>query len=140
VFKYKFLILASCLLLLLGCRTNTQGSGGKAQIAGFVEFTGIVDGVYVTNARITTATTVFIKYGATSFPGVDISQYDSQQNVDSKGNFVFSTMFEGSYYLYATGIYVESNGFQHKVAGGVQVNITSRKANLNYDIAVVPVK
>ena len=138
---YKTCLLSLlCLILLGGCRKNEEASGGKAQISGFVEFTGTINGYPVSGARISRNTVVYIKYGATSFPGTDLSQYDNQQNVDSKGNFDFGTMFIGSYYLYATGVYIENNGFQTNVAGGVQVNITNRKANLNYDIAVLPIK
>ena len=138
--KYKiYFVFLSC-LILLGCRKNASGSGGKAQITGYVELTGVVDGINVNGARINRNTVVFIKYGATSFPGTDISQYDSQQNVDSKGNFDFGLMFEGSYYLYATGDYFDVNGFYYSVSGGTQVNINTRKANLNYDIAVSVVK
>ena len=138
----KYLICSLLLLafILSGCRMNESASGGKASIYGFVELTGTVNGYQVSGARISNQTTVYIKYGATSFPGTDPSQYDSQQNVDSKGNFNFGTMFMGSYYLYAVGYYVDKNLFVYHVAGGTQVNITTRKANLNYDIAVKVIK
>lgn len=126
--------------MFFGCRKNESASGGKAQINGFVELTGTINGIYVSNARISRNTVVYIKYGATSFPGTDISQYDNQQNVDSKGNFNFGLMFEGSYYLYATGDYIDGYGYTYSVSGGTQVNITTRKANLNYDIAVEKTK
>jgi hypothetical protein len=137
--KYKIYFVSLLCLVFLGCRKNESASGGKAQINGYVELTGTVNGVYLYNKRISAGTTVFIKYGATSFPGTDISQYDSQQNVGANGTFDFSLMFEGNYYLYVTGYYVDGYGYTYPVSGGIQVNINTRKANLNYDIAVVPI-
>ncbi|MHB8260063.1 MAG: hypothetical protein ACYDCN_08130 [Bacteroidia bacterium] len=125
-------------LLFLGCRKNAQGSGGKASISGYVELTGTVDGNYIVNARVYRQTVVYIKYGATSFPGVDPSQYDSQQNVDAQGNFNFATMFMGDYYLYATGYYILPNGFIAHLTGGIQVSITNRKQSVNNNIPVNP--
>ena len=136
--KYKIYFVFLLCFVLFGCRKNESASGGKASISGFVEFTGIINGIYVSNAHISRNTVVYIKYDATTFPGTDVSQYDSQQNVDSKGNFNFGLMFEGNYYLYATGDYIDGYGYSYAVSGGTQVNITSRKANLNYDIAVKP--
>jgi hypothetical protein len=138
--KYKVCYVFLICLVFLGCRKNESASGGKASINGFVELTGTVNGVYVNGARISRNTVVYIKYDATSFPGSDVSQYDSQQNVDSKGNFNFQLMFKGSYYLYAIGDYFDANGYYYQVAGGTQVNINTRKATLNYDIGVAVVK
>ncbi|HEX7413269.1 MAG TPA: hypothetical protein VF411_04420 [Bacteroidia bacterium] len=127
----RFLVIMIPLLCLvfMGCRKNTAGSGGKASISGYVEYQG---------NRVYRNTVVFIKYGASSFPGTDVSQYDSQQNVDAQGNYNFATMFIGSYYLYARGNYIDANGFILNLTGGIQVNITDKKQNLNYDIAVHP--
>lgn len=125
--NYKIYFLLLLPIIFFGCRKNASGSGGKAQINGFVEYQG---------NKVSKNTVVYIKYGATSFPGTDISQYDSQQNVDSQGNFVFGTLFEGDYYLYATGSYIDSYNFIKTVTGGIHVTISTRKANLNYDIAV----
>ena len=138
--KYKVCLILPFCFVFSGCRKNASGSGGKAQITGYVELTGVVDGINVNQARISNNTVVYIKYGATSFPGTDVSQYDSQHNVDYKGNFDFGLMFEGNYYLYVTGDYFAPNSYYYAVAGGTQVNINTRKANLNYDIAVSVVK
>lgn len=115
-------------VVFMGCRKNTAGSGGKASIAGYVEYQG---------NRVYRNTVVFIKYGSTSFPGTDVSQYDSQQNVDAQGNFNFATMFMGDYYLYARGSYIDPNtGFILNLTGGIQVSITNKKQNVNNNIAV----
>jgi hypothetical protein len=134
--KVNFIVLIC--FSFLGCRKNESGSGGKAKISGYVEFTGKIGSINVTNARVYRSTVVYIKYGATSFPGIDELLYDGQQNVDTLGNFSFGSMFEGNYYLYARGFYTDSNDSTYLVTGGIQVNITNRKANLNYDIAVTP--
>ncbi|HXD92311.1 MAG TPA: hypothetical protein VNX01_03820, partial [Bacteroidia bacterium] len=90
--NYRICFVFLLCVILFGCRKNESASGGKAAINGFVEFTGIINGIYVSNVRISRGTVVYIKYDATSFPGTDISQYDSQQNVDAKGNFNFQLM------------------------------------------------
>lgn len=131
--KYKFLFLFFVSVLFFGCRKNTSGSGGKAQINGYLLYQGTGYLQYQNN-RVTKNAVVYIKYGASTFPGTDVSQYDSQQNTDSQGNFVFGTLFEGDYYLYATGSYILPYGFIQNVSGGIHVTITTRKVTLNYDI------
>jgi hypothetical protein len=132
--KVYFIFLLS--LSFLGCRKDKSGKGGLAMISGYVEFSGNFRGVYVSNAKIYSNATVYLKYGATSFPGADITQYDTSGAVDAHGNYGFGSMFEGNYYLYAVGNYIDPQNYSYPVTGGIQVNINNRKANLNYDIAV----
>ena len=121
----KVLILFLCVIPFLSCRKNT--TGGKAQVAGFVEYIG---------NRIPGAT-VYIKYGATTSPGTNPSDYDSQQTTDSQGNYTFSTLFPGDYYLFATGYYTTTFGYT-RVTGGTHVSIPNRKSSVNYDIGAKP--
>jgi hypothetical protein len=122
MFKYKILSLLLVCLFFLGCKKNA--TGGKASVTGFVIFNG---------ARVTPCT-VYIKYGATTSPGVDPTQYDSQQNVDGTGTFTFASLYPGDYYLFAIGHYTTSLGYE-VVTGGTHVNIPHTKSTVNYDIA-----
>ena len=123
--KYKIYSILFLILIFTGCRKNE--TGGKAQVTGFVIYNGV---------RVP-STTVYIKYGATQFAGSDPTTYDSQQTTDAQGNFTFSTLFEGNYYLYALGYYVDpSTGYQTHVVGGTEVVIPHQKSSVNYDIAV----
>lgn len=122
--KYKIYTLFFLLLIFIGCKK--EGTGGKAQISGFVVYN---------NARVANAV-VYIKYGATSSPGINPTDYDSQLTADAGGNFIFGSMTPGNYYLYAIGHATDPKyGFLINVAGGTAANIPHTKSNVNYDIA-----
>ena len=123
--KYSIYPLVLLLLIFASCRKN--GTGGKAQVTGFVVYNGI---------RIPSAV-VYIKYGATQSAGTDPISYDSQQTADAQGNFTFAGLFEGNYYLYTKAYYIDpSTGYQTNVSGGIEVPIPHQKSSVNYDIAV----
>jgi len=121
---------------LLGCKTDKFAKGGKAQIYGYVEFTGTIKGINVSNARIYTNTNVYMKYGATSYAGSDVTQYDTLVTTDTQGNYDFGTMYEGNYYLLAVGNYVDSKNNSYPMTGGLEVKVTSRKQKCNFNISV----
>ncbi len=79
-----------------------------------------------------------MKYGATSYAGSDVTQYDTLVSVDSNGNYDFGTMYEGDYYLLAAGNYIDSQNSSVPVTGGIKVKITSRKQKCNFNIDVAP--
>ncbi|HKC68037.1 MAG TPA: hypothetical protein VKG26_07385 [Bacteroidia bacterium] len=121
--NYKIYSVLFLFLIFIGCKK--EGTGGKAQISGFVIY----------NGTKLPGSIVYIKYGATTFPGTDPTSYDSQQTADSQGNFVFGSMVTGNYWLFATGYYSTSLGFKN-VTGNTSVNIPHTKSNVNYDIAM----
>jgi hypothetical protein len=121
--KHKICGVFFLFLIFIGCKK--EGTGGKAQISGFVIYNG---------NRIPGAV-VYIKYGATKSPGNNPTFYDSQQTADSQGNFVFGSLNPGNYYLYATGEYSTSIGFK-TVSGTSAAFIPHTKSSVNYDIAV----
>jgi hypothetical protein len=121
--KFKIYSLFFLFLIFIGCKK--EGTGGKAQVSGFV----IYNGNRIPNAVI------YIKYGASSSPGNDPTSYDSQLTADAGGNFTFGSLVTGNYYLYAIGHYTTSLGFIN-VAGGTAVIIPHTKSTVNYDIAV----
>src|SRR6185312_2919478 len=109
--KYKIYSVFFLFLLFIGCKK--EGTGGKAQVSGFVVYNGI---------RISDGT-VYIKYGASTFPGDNPSLYDSQQTLDSQGNFAFGSLVTGNYYLYVIGHYNTGNNNFINVSGSTAVNI-----------------
>ena len=122
--KYKIFSVFFLFLIFIGCKK--EGTGGKAQISGFVVYNG---------NRVPGAV-VYIKYGATTSPGNNPTTYDSQQTADSQGNFAFVSLVTGNYYLYAIGHYSYPNlGFVN-VSGGSAANVPHTKSSVNYDIAV----
>jgi len=46
---------------------------------------------------------VYIKFNTQDFPGDDVSKYDAKVNADASGNYEFSSVYKGEYYLYAVG-------------------------------------
>ena len=125
MFKYKILSLLFLCVFFLGCKKNA--SGGKASISGVVYY----------NGSPVTSCIVYIKYGATTSPGTDPTQYDSQVNADGTGTFTIASLYPGDYYLYAIGHYTNPSGFGGyiTVTGGSHANIPHTKSTVNYDIA-----
>jgi hypothetical protein len=123
--KYKIYSVFFLFLIFIGCKK--EGTGGKGQISGYVIYNG---------NRIPGAV-VYIKYGTTTPQGNNPTFYDSQQTADSQGNFVFVSMVEGNYYLYAIGHYTTNLGYIN-VQGGSAAIIPHTKSSVNYDIAVTP--
>ena len=124
MFKYKVFGVLLCLSLsFLSCKKNA--SGGKGQISGIVYYDG----------KPVTPCTVYIKYGATTSPGTDPIQYDSQVSVDATGTFTFASLYPGDYFLYAIGKYTVPGLGYETVTGSAQANIPHTKSSVNYDIA-----
>jgi len=90
--KNNFLIaLLSLSLFFFACKKNQLG--GKSTIEGKV----------VHHSKAIAEATVYVKMGATEFPGDDISKYDFEVTADANGNFKVQSLFKGDYYLYAVG-------------------------------------
>jgi hypothetical protein len=102
-------------ILFLGCKKN--GTGGKAQLSGVVTYkgTGISSG------------TIYIKYGATSSPGSNPSNYDGQTNISSSGSYAFLNLQQGDYFLYAIGNHPTMWGGYTQVSGSTSAHITTTK-------------
>ncbi len=132
--KIYFIVLLC--VSLIGCKTDKFAKGGKAQIYGYIELNGMIKGTYVSNVRISNSTNVYMKYGATSYAGSDVTQYDTLVSTDANGNYDFGTMYEGNYYLLAVGTYIDSQNQSVQVTGGREVKVTSRKQKCNFNISV----
>lgn len=110
----KSITLFVLILLLASCKKNQLG--GNATIEGTVKH----------HTKLITKATVFIKFNAEEFPGVDTTLYDEKVRVDKDGNFKFQ-VYKGKYYVYAFG-YDYNIPSPFHVVGGVPVNIRSKES------------
>jgi len=111
--------------ILLAC--SKPGPGGKAQLNIHVKEEG--SGKVVNNG------TVYIRYGATDFPGPDPALYDASQPTDANGTTVFEGLRRGSYYLWAVGIDTTS-GVQ--TTGGITFDIRNKTGERDLVIETKP--
>lgn len=111
IFKNTILI---SLLLLVFVSCKKEGTGGKSSISGIVEHHGAA----IPNS------VVYIKYGATDFPGTAVSAYDAQVTADASGNYKFDGLRKGDYYLYGVGY---DNAVVAPVTGGVGVRLRTNE-------------
>jgi hypothetical protein len=114
-----FIKLSSLLLLVLLITTSSckEGTGGKSSISGNV----------LHHTKIIPNAVVYIKYGATDFPGTDVSDYDASVTSDTNAHFEFKDLRKGDYYLYATGIDV-SPATSFPVSGGIGIKLRYNKS------------
>jgi len=96
----KTVLIASCLLFLVcSCRKNNPSPGTNATVPGDLQLNvqvlhhswevGFID--------------VYLKRNATTFPGKDSSLYDLHVKADGHGLAVFTQLYPGNYYVYASG-------------------------------------
>ena len=119
---FKTVILLCSILLLISCKK--EGTGGKASITGLVKH----------HALNVPGATVYIKYGATEFPGIDPSKYDANMTTGSDARFEFKNLKKGNYFLFSIGY--DTAIFQ-TVKGGMPVELTSKKEAKAADLPVV---
>ena len=116
-------VFVATLLLISFTNCKKNGVGGKAEIKGFAFYKG----------KTQKPTTFYIKYGATSSPGSDVTKYDSSNNSDTDGKFDFKNLYRGDYFIYAVS--VESG---QTVTGGVHVFIGKSDIKDNVEIDLAP--
>ena len=116
-----FILIIFILTGLISC--EKEGVGGKGEIKGSAVFEN-----YTLKPAI-----FYIKYGADSSPGTDISQYDASSASDQDGNFHFKDLNKGHYYIYATG--TDNN---ETVVGGIHVELEKNEHKENVQIYVAP--
>lgn len=102
------------LLAILFVSCHKEGMGGKASLGGYVRH----------HSMIIPNCVVYIKYGATDFPGTDPSRYDGSVTADADGHYEFTSLYKGDYYLYAVGY---DNSILEQVSGGISYKIKRNK-------------
>ncbi|MBA3970838.1 MAG: hypothetical protein H0X46_01595 [Bacteroidetes bacterium] len=111
-------IFAVLLFVTMGC--TKEGTGGKASVSGNVKH----------HQELIPNAMVYIKYGATEFPGADVSVYDDKVTADANSHYEFKDLEKGDYYLYSIGM----DG-SDIVKGGIGV-VLLRKTHTDSDIPV----
>lgn len=115
-------ILLFTLGITTGCKKD-EVAVGKGEIKGYA----------LLNGKTLKPATFYIKYGAVSSPGSDITKYDRNSLSDSDGKFGFKELASGDYFIYAVGT---DNGV--KVTGGVHVVLANDEVKDNVAITVAP--
>ncbi len=101
---------------------HKAGTGGKSSVSGSVYH----------HSKLIPAAIVYIKYGATEFPGADVSVYDDHITADANAHYEFSGLRKGSYFLYGVGY---DNAIFRTVTGGVGITLKNNQ-NLSSDVPV----
>lgn len=124
----KYIVLIASITSLSACSKkcdkSSPGTGGKVTLEGQVKHHDAV----IPNA------TVHIKFGATEFPGADVSAYDMVVASDSSAaHYTVSNLAQGDYYLYGTGY---DPNIQDSVFGGISVEICEDGGTVQSNVPV----
>lgn len=94
-----YLILSLLLVTFSGCRKETVNPDGKIIVEGTLRLrvTAVHHSWGVPGIRI------YLKKGATEFPGYDPAVYDFSIQADNEGVATFDKLYPGKYFLYAQG-------------------------------------
>ena len=96
--------------------------------------TGSISGHVMHHDDAIPSAIVYIKFGATEFPGANPEDYDDQVTTsDSDAHYEFSGLAKGSYYLYSVGM---DPGCACEVLGGIPVELDSDSHALETNIPV----
>ncbi len=122
---FKFFIVFNFLTILFfsfsSCKK--EGTGGNSSVSGNVKH----------HQELIPNAIVYIKYGATEFPGADVSVYDDKVTSDMNAHFEFKDLQKGDYYLYGVGYDFTGS---YTVLGGLGIELKSNKASI-VDVPVV---
>ena len=124
--NYNSLFTAICILfvgLALTACDPDEGFGGNASI----------EGVVAHHHDPIANSIVYIKFDATEFPGSDVTLYDDETDADAEGNYEFTGLKKGNYYLYGVGW---DSLFTDSVFGGVPAEISKKDEVLILEVPV----
>ena len=117
------IIIFSTLLSMLSVSCHKEGTGGKSGVSGLVKH----------HEKPISNAIVYLKYGATEFPGIDVTAYDNHTAADANAHYEFKNLRKGNYYLYSTGW---DNAIMQNVSGGLAIKLKYNKT-ITTDVAVV---
>lgn len=98
--------------LLYSCKK--EGTGGKSSVSG---------NVYHHEDPIANAV-IYVKYGATEFPGDNAALYDNSVTADANAHFEIKDLRKGDYYLYGVGY---DKGIKKVVKGGIGITLGKKE-------------
>ena len=119
--RFFFVCLLTSVFFIPSC--TKPGTGGKGSIKGIVKH---VD-------KPIPGSVVYIKYGAKTSPGTDVTFYDESVNVDASANYVFPDLKRGNYFLFAVGF---DSAITKTVSGGIPVVIKNKTETVQIDVPV----
>ena len=116
---YKnFIFFSFCLTLFFSFSScKKEGTGGKSSVSGNVKH----------HQELIPNAIVYIKYGATEFPGGDVSLYDDKVTSDTNAHFEFKDLQKGDYYLYGVGYDFTGS---YTVTGGVGITLKRNQSSV----------
>jgi len=118
------------ILFVISCKKNDDNGGAGTIVQGDAVVYGQVMHHFSSLPNIK----VWIKKGATSFPGQDTTLYDSFQISDASGFVRFDKLANGSYYFYAKGF---DQVFWADVWGYVPFSIDNLPGEIKeYDVTI----
>lgn len=120
--KLKFICLIGLVLISFSA-CHKEGTGGKSSVSGYV----------MHHTKSIENAVVYIKYGATEFPGADLSKYDASFPTGADAHYEFKDLRKGDYYLYGVGY---DNSVMESVTGGIGIKLKYSKA-ISTDVPVV---
>jgi hypothetical protein len=123
--KFKMLFAALALatsLVFVGCGPD-EGLGGSSSI----RFTA------KHHNKAIPLTTMYIKYGAKTSPGISASDFDNAIISDAQGQGTFENLQKGDYYLYGIGW---DSSITQAVSGGVPVTIKKDGDAMDVTVAI----
>ena len=122
ILKYsKTLLLAlTSIIVLTFTSCHKEGTGGHSSVNGNVKH----------HSKLIPNAIVYIKYGATEFPGTDVSKYDDHITSDTNAHFEFTGLRKGDYYLYGVGI-DNALPLPGTVTGGIGIKLKYNKSSTN---------
>ena len=121
-FKYIAIICLATVFAFTISSCKKEGTGGKSKVSGKVKH----------HTKLIPNAIVYIKYGATEFPGADVSAYDDQVTADTNAHFEFDELQKGDYYLYGVGY---DDAISESVVGGVGIKLR-RNESIESDVPV----
>ncbi|MCX6296169.1 MAG: carboxypeptidase-like regulatory domain-containing protein [Bacteroidetes bacterium] len=121
-FRYLAILYFVTLIAMTITSCKKEGTGGKSSVSGSVKH----------HSRLIPNAIVYIKYGATEFPGTDISKYDDHVTSDADAHYEFKDLRKGDYYLYGAGY--DTYGL-FNVTGGVGIKLKYNKS-ITIDVPV----
>ena len=126
----KKLFIPAFILFVFSCKKNDDAGGTGAIVQGdAVVYGQVMHHFYsIPNCK------VWIKSGATTFPGQDSTLYDSYQITDASGFVRFDKLANGSYYFYANGF---DEAIWMPVWGYVPFSIVNKPGEVKeYDVTI----
>jgi hypothetical protein len=111
------------LVMIFMSSCHKEGTGGKSSISGYVKH----------HELLIPGSMVYIKFGATEFPGTDVSKYDAFVPTGADAHYEFNNLRKGDYYLYGVGY---DNSISSPVSGGVGIKLKYNKTIIS-DVPVV---